>query len=127
MGGRGASSGQSNHGNPYGSQYHTVLEDGEIKFVAKNKRQSETLMETMIPGRIYVETGGNDLLRVVSFDENNKRNRVIERSKQTGEWHVHEGYFHSENGERHGELTAEDRNLIDRITRKWYNRNGNIV
>ena len=128
MGGRGASSGTSLWGNPYGSQYHTVLEDGNIKFVAKNKRQSESLMETMTPGRIYVETGGNDLLRVVLFDENNKRNKVIERSKQTGEWHVHKGYFHSENSKTsHDELTAEDRWLIDKITEKWYNRNENIV
>lgn len=128
MGGRGASSGTSNAGNPYGSQYHTIMEDGNIKFVAKNKRQSETLMETMTPGRIYVETGGNDLLRIVMFDENNKRNRVIERSKQTGEWHLHEGYFHTEYGNSpHDNLTPKDRELVDRITEKWYNRDENIV
>lgn len=47
MGGRGASSGMSDKGNEYGSQYHTVLESENIKFVSKNKRTSETLMETM--------------------------------------------------------------------------------
>ena len=77
MGGRGASSGFSTdkNGNPkneYGSQYHTLLEHENIKFVTKNTRNSETLMETMTPGRVYAEVGGNDLLRIVFFDENNK-------------------------------------------------------
>ena len=67
FGGRGASSGISDKGNEYGSQYHTVLESKNIKFVSKNKRTSETLMETMTKGRIYVEVGGEDLLRIISL------------------------------------------------------------
>ena len=47
MGGRGASSGISDYGNKYGSQYRTLYQDGNIKFVQKNSRTSETLMETM--------------------------------------------------------------------------------
>ena len=65
MGGRGASSGFSvdKNGNPrntYGSQYKTIFQDGNIKFVKKNQRTSETLMETvtlepcmMCSGAIY--------------------------------------------------------------------------
>ena len=33
MGGRGASSGISNKGHKYGTEYHTVLRDENIKFV----------------------------------------------------------------------------------------------
>lgn len=33
MGGRGASSGLSVKGKPYGSEYHSVLKAGNIKFV----------------------------------------------------------------------------------------------
>lgn len=44
-------------GRKYGSQYHTVLADGNIKFVEKNDRTSESLMETMTKGRVYVEVG----------------------------------------------------------------------
>lgn len=36
MGGRGASSGVSKDGNRYGSQYHALLVDGNVKFVTKN-------------------------------------------------------------------------------------------
>lgn len=80
-------------------------------------------METMAPGRVYVETGGDDLLRIVAFDPVNKRNRVIERDKRTNDWHIHSGYFHAENGKaRHDPLTEKDKELIEKVKRTWYNR-----
>ena len=127
MGGRGASSGFSfdKNGNPknkYGSQYHTVLQSGDIKFVTKNTRDSETLMETQTPGRVYVEVGGKDLLRVVLFDKDNKRNHVIERDKRTDEWHTHNGYLHSEYGEaQHEPLSDDDKRMLAKIKNLWYN------
>ena len=39
MGGRGASSGISTKGNKYGSQYHSVYESGNIKFVTKKQQR----------------------------------------------------------------------------------------
>ena len=68
MGGRGASSGISKTGNPYGSQYHSLLTVGNIKFVTKNDRTSEPLMETMTDGRVYVQVGGDELIKIVYFD-----------------------------------------------------------
>lgn len=125
MGGRGASSGISDKGNKYGSQHHTVLESENIKFVSKNKRSSETLMETMTKGRIYVEVGGNDLLRIISFDESNKRNHVIERDKRSGEWHVHNGYFHAEHGtSQHEPLNDIDKRLLEKVRKLWYDNKG---
>ena len=126
MGGRGASSGFSfdKNGNPmnkYGSQYHTILESGDIKFVTKNTRESETLMETMTPGRVYVEVGGNDLLRIVFFDKDNKRNHVIERNKRTDEWHTHNGYLHAEYGAaQHEPLSDDDKRTLAEVKRLWY-------
>lgn len=124
MGGRGASSGVSEKGHKYGSQYHTVLLVDNVKFVEKNTRQSEPLMETMTPGRVYVEVGGKDPLRVIFFDEENRRNRVIERDKRNDTWHVHEGYFHSENSsEKHGNLTGNDKKVLERALNIWNNHN----
>lgn len=122
MGGRGASSGMSVKGNKYGSQYHTVLEVDNIKFVTNNGKNPEALMETMTPGRIYVQTGGDNLLRIVQFDGEHKRNRVIERDKRTGKWHVHRGYLHSEHGNDHDPLTNEDKKLVARVEKLWHNR-----
>lgn len=125
MGGRGASSGISDKGKAYGTQYHTRLEADNIKFVSKNIRQAETLMETMTSGRIYVETGSDNLLRILTFDSENKRNRVIERDKRTGKWHVHTGYFHTEKGlSAHESLTNADKILIAKIERMWYSKHG---
>ena len=123
MGGRGASSGISDKGNEYCTQYETVLQVDNIKFVKKQARESEPLMETMTEGRIYVHVGGDDLLRIVFFDENNKRNRVLEREKRNNTWHVHEGYFHTEYGEeKHGTPTEEDEKIIAKVTEAWNNR-----
>lgn len=132
MGGRGASFGHSidKNGNPknkYGTQYHTVLEVDNIKFVQKNTRQSEALMETMSNNREYVEVGGNNLLRIVTFGADNKRNVVLERDKRTDEWHKHMGYLHGESGkERHLPLTDEDKKHIEKIKRLWYNRRSEV-
>ena len=68
MGGRGASSGTSKAGNPYGSQYHAVMTVGNVKFVSKNTRQSEPLMETMTKGRVYAHVEGDDVKSIVYFD-----------------------------------------------------------
>lgn len=57
MGGRGASSGISVKGKKYGSQYRTLLTVGNVKFIKKNDRQSEPLMETMTKGRVYATVG----------------------------------------------------------------------
>lgn len=123
MGGRGASSGVSADGNPYGSQYHTVLEEGNIKFVVKNTRQSETLMETMTKGRVYVTVGGDDLLSIIYFDNENKRNKTIDLQKPHDNVlpHVHHGYFHNENDSAKGyaNLTTEEQAMVDRVEQIW--------
>ena len=79
MGGRGARSGSSAYGNAYGTQYHTLLTYGNIKFVQKNNPDSETLMETMTPGRVYAVVGKtNGIQSIVYFDNEGKRSKQID-------------------------------------------------
>ena len=128
MGGRGASSGFSidkngNIKNEYGTQYQTLFQEGNMLFIKKYSRQSETLMETMTSGRIYVEIGGNDILRIVQFGSDNKRSKVIEFDKRLHKWHVHKGYFHTENsGSDHDDLSSEDDKLLAKVLKIWQNR-----
>ena len=82
MGGRGASSGTSKAGNRYGSQYHAVMTAGNVKFVSKNARDSETLMETMTRGRVYAHVEGDDIKSIVYFDNENKRTKQIDPCKK---------------------------------------------
>ena len=131
MGGRGASSGWSKdkHGNPknpYGSQYRSVLTAGNVKFVSKNSRQSEPLMETMTSGRVYAHVEGGDLKSIVYFDKANKRVKQIDVDHQHKGLrpHTHHGYDHSENDSAKGasSLTTEERKMVDRVSNLWNNR-----
>ena len=129
MGGRCSSSGRSvdKSGNPknkYGSQYHTVLKDGNIKFVEANSRDSEPLLETMTSGRVYVTVGGDDLLRISYHDTSNKRTKTIELDHpHNGKRpHVHHGYYHNENdGPKGGTgLNDKEKKMVERVKRIWY-------
>lgn len=123
MGGRGASSGTSKLGNAYGSQYHTVFKDGNIKFVEKNSRDAETLMETMTRGRVYVHVEGNELVSIVYFDNNNKRSKQIDmnRPHKGISPHVHRGYFHNEGNMKksYSSLSPEEMKMVDRVINLW--------
>ncbi|MBR0411075.1 MAG: hypothetical protein IJI25_08755 [Eubacterium sp.] len=129
MGGRGASSGLSDKGNPYGSQYHEIFSDGNIKFVTKNSRQSETLMETMTQGRVYVtvginkKTGDGELLSIIYFDIQNKRIKTIDLNHphKGMQPHTHHGYRHNENDGSKGasKLTPAEQKMVDRVIDLW--------
>ncbi len=129
MGGRGASSGTSKAGNPYGSQYHTIYQSGNIKFVTKNFRDAETLMETMTEGRVYAVVGGNKVTSIAYFDKNNKRYKSIELAHpHFGKSpHTHRGYFHSENNKtlESFDLTNKKKKMVERVFKTWENRNNN--
>lgn len=72
MGGRGASSGVSDKGKPYGSEYTTVYQSGNIKFVKQtNASNAKTPMETMTKGRIYVTLGKNNEPKSITRYSNN--------------------------------------------------------
>lgn len=128
MGGRGASSGVSDKGNPYGSEYKTVLSSGNIKFVEKNTRDSEPLFETMTRGRVYVRVGGKDLLQISYYDNQNKRVKTIDidHSHQKMKPHTHHGYEHNEGDGPKGaaNLTPKEKRMVDRVEKIWYNHIG---
>lgn len=125
MGGRGSSSGVSDRGNEYGSQYRPLLQSGNILFVTKNTRNSEPLLETMTRGRVYVTVGGEDLLSISYYDNDNKKRKTIELDHihKGMKPHTHHGYFHNENdGPKKGaRLTTEEKRMVDRVEKIWYN------
>lgn len=99
---------------------------GNIKFVSKNSRQSEPLIETMTRGRVYVHVEGDDLKSIVYFDSSGKRSKQIDLShKHKGKSpHTHYGYefpkgIHDANG-----LTPKEKAMVDRVINLWNNRDG---
>lgn len=131
MGGRGSSSGVSDNGNKYGSQFH-VLKDisgnrlvrGNIEFIESNSRDSESLLETMTSGRVYVLVGGNDLLKVVYFDNDNKHKKEINFGHKHANMnpHVHHGYYHNERDGSKGatQLNTKEKKMVERVKKIWY-------
>jgi hypothetical protein len=79
MGGRGASSGISDKGVPYGREYTSVLKSSNIKFVKKNDGSASAPLETMTRGRVYVTVTQDDKLKSITYyDNHNKRFKQID-------------------------------------------------
>lgn len=124
MGGRGASSGVSVSGKPYGTEYTTVYQSGNIKFLRYNESTAaKSPMETMTSGRVYVTVNGHDVPTVITYyDKANKRTKSIDLTHEhMGKSpHAHEGYIHAENGTRG--LTEKERKMVERVLKIWYDR-----
>lgn len=129
MGGRGASSGISERGNKYGTQYHTVLKSGNIKFVEQNDRHGEPLFETRTRGRVYVKVGGKDIIQINYYDNDNKRRKTIDLKPPAHNGklpHTHLGYQHDENDGPYGatNLSPKEKSMVDRVRKLWQNHIG---
>jgi hypothetical protein len=126
MGGRGASSGTSVYGNKYGSQYHSLLTVGNIKFLEKNKGATESLQETMTRGRVYVEVVNGKLKALHYFDNENKRSKQIhlDRDHYGKLPHTHHGYNHKEkeiSKDGASKLTDKEKKMVERVRKIWEN------
>lgn len=130
MGGRGASSGISNSGKPYGSEFRTIYQAGNIKFIVSNSGSAKTPMETMTKGRIYATVNAQNNVKAIAFyDKNNKRFKQIDVSGSkhfiNGKAelpHTHHGYAHEEYGGTKL-LSPKEQKMVDRVLRTWYHYN----
>ena len=109
FGGRGSGSSSGRYGGGGGLSEADIVDTRELVTTrAEHQAETDELLGT-----------ANELLRIVFFDENNKRNHVIERDKRTNEWHTHKGYFHAENGTaQHLWHVLLDKNMTKQDLRK---------
>nr|DAP77798.1 MAG TPA: hypothetical protein [Caudoviricetes sp.] len=127
MGGRGASSGISVSGKVYGSEYHSILKDGNIKFVVANEGSVTAPMETMTKGRVYVtvDEKKNKIKHITYYDNENKRVKQIDLypAHNGMDPHTHHGYWHNENDSKKGagNPTRDEKRMIERVKSIWYN------
>ena len=127
MGGRGASSGMSAKGKPYGSEFKTIIKEGNIKFVKAVDGAQKTPMETMTSGRVYVTLNKSDNIKAITYyDTKNKRIKQIDidRPHDKVSPHTHHGYIHNENDGAKGyaNLTPTEKKMVERVKKIWYNR-----
>lgn len=126
MGGRGASSGLSDSGKRYGTEYETLKSEGNIKFVRyKDSTAAKTPMETMTKGRVYVTVNNKDIPYAITYyDVEGKRVKTIDLTHYHANIkpHTHHGYEHNEYDSKKGasRLTPEEQRMVDRVLRKWY-------
>ena len=82
MGGRGSSSGKSNNGKVYGTEYKSLLTSGNIKFVVRLDNSASAPMETMTKNRVYVTLTPQGEPKYISYyDKDNKRRKQIDLDK----------------------------------------------
>lgn len=127
MGSRGASSGVARNGKKYGTEYHTVLKSGNIKFVVYNDSKSaKAPLETMTKGRVYVTVNdAGELSTITYYDNEGKKNKTIDLLHDHNEIkgpHSHHGYYHKENDGRKGaaKLTPKEKKMVERVKQLWY-------
>lgn len=128
MGGRGASSGISKAGKKYGSEYTTLLQSGNIKFVRYNDAKSAKVpMETMTKSRVYVTVNRNDeLMSITYYDRDNRRKKQIDLlQKHKGMIpHTHHGYEHNEFDGKKGATkpNEKEKKMVENVKKLWFNR-----
>lgn len=130
MGGRGAASGISDKGKPYGTEFKTLLSISNIKFVQyKDAKSAKPPMETKTSGRVYATVNENGEVKYISYyDKHNKRSKQIDviGKKHTIDGrpeipHTHVGYLHEEHGTRL--LTSKEKKMVERVLKIWYRHN----
>ena len=127
MGGRGASSGISDKGKRYGTEFTSLLKVGNIKFIKRNgSDNAKDPLETMTRGRVYATINAkNEINSINYYDNNGKRvksiNLLHDHTEIKGE-HAHLGYYHKENGTR--KLTTQEKKLVEFVKKAWYDRKG---
>ena len=125
MGGRGASSGISDSGRKYGTEFSTLLKEGNIKFVKYNEaNNAKDPLETMTRGRVYATVNDhNEINSINYYDSGGKRvksiNLLHNHTSITGE-HTHLGYYHKENGTR--KLTSKEKKIVELVKKAWYSK-----
>ena len=126
MGSRGAASGAGKH--PYGSEYKTVLQDGNIKFVKyRLADNAKAPLETQTKGRVYVTVNSEDKPAYISYyDTQGKRPKTIDllRPHDNKLPHIHDEYSHGGNARG---LTDKEKKLVEKVRQTWYNKRGKSV
>ena len=82
MGGRGSSSGMSDK--PYGTEYETLYQSGNIKFVRYKNGAATTPAETMTNGRVYVTVNARDKIKSITYYNKHNKQRKYDRQCRAG-------------------------------------------
>lgn len=130
LGGRGSASGISDKGRKYGTEYRTLFQSNNIKFIKYDISKSATSpYETRSNHRIYVTINNkNEPKYITMYRNNGKRLAQIDISGPTHTQdgrkfetpHIHVGYEHQGSYVRN--LNFWEKRLLSRTKNIWYNK-----
>ena len=118
---------------PYGTEFHSVHQSGNIKFVKPNDGATTAPMYTKTKSRIYATLDENDEVKYITLhgktwkamNEGYNRSRQIDikgkKHKIDGDPtipHTHFGYHHDKGTIK---PTKSDQKLMDKVLTEWYN------
>ena len=128
--GRGSSKAANGRsGAPYGSEFKTLHEFSNIKYVTPTSGTLTAPMFTQTQGRVYATIDDhNDVKYITYYDKalNRYKQADIKGRKHIINGkprlpHVHYGYYHDEHGTF--KPTKKEQRLIEKIVTEWYNFN----
>ncbi len=104
MGGRGVSSGISDSGKRYRTEYKTIAQFGNVKVIRPNDGGAKAPMETTTLGCVYAAVDKfNDIKYITFHDAEGERVKQIDvkgRAHAGALPHTHNGYEHDEHGKQ---------------------------
>ncbi|MDO5734710.1 MAG: hypothetical protein Q4P08_06245 [Eubacteriales bacterium] len=118
--------GISDKGHIYGTEYGSVHQHEDIKFVKYNfSSNAKAPLETMTKGRIYATLDAKNNVKYITFyDRNNMKFKQIDVSGKPHYIdekkvlpHVHVGYIHDEHDTR--TLNRQEQKTVDRVLKIW--------
>lgn len=121
MGGRGSSSGMSDDGKRYGTEYKTLAQFGNVKVIKYKGGNARAPMETITPGRVYATVDKRNDIKFITFHDTTDRIKQIDLKGVPHDGalpHTHSGYIHDEYGTYPG-VSVKDQKLVDKITNQW--------
>lgn len=133
--GRGSS---KSHKAPYGTEFKTVYEYENIKFVRVKSGSVTAPQYTMTKGRVYATLNKKNEIKHITFydndnDNGNDRLKQIDVKGHTHlingkkiELHVHTGFNHDDGGEPR-EANAEEIAFVDKVRKIWDTVKGRVV
>lgn len=129
--GRGSS---KSHKAPYGTEFETVYEYENIKFVRVKSGSVTAPQYTMTKGRVYATLNKKNEIKHITFNDNdNDRSKQIDVKGHTHpingkklELHVHTGFNHDDGGEPR-EANAEEIAFVDKVRKIWDTVKGRVV
>ena len=103
------------------------MTSGNVKFVTRNSRGSETVLETMTRGRAYgVLNSKGNIGSIVYLDNEHRRSKRIDLDRRHRGMipHTQHGYMRDDldGKKKASRLTPEEKKMVKRVLGLWDNR-----